>query len=227
MSVRGAQELHDLRCILLLGGSFDPVHSGHVGLARYFCTLLHPDELRLIPSGRPWQKPEMTTAASHRIAMLEAAFDHWATPVRIDEQEIHREGPSYMIDTLRHCRAELGREVSIVLIMGADQLVNLHTWHEWPALFDEAHLCVAARPGFSTESPALHEAVAAQMTRRLASADQLRQTPSGLVCIARQLALAVSSTAIRQRLARSDDVTGLLPGPVLDYIQQHHLYQTH
>jgi nicotinate-nucleotide adenylyltransferase len=196
-------------------------------LARYFCTLLHPDELRLIPSGRPWQKPAMTTPAAHRIAMLQAAFDHWPTPVRIDEQEIHRDGPSYMIDTLRHCRAELGRDVSIALIMGADQLVNLHTWHEWPALFEEAHLCIAARPGFSTESAALHEAVAAQITRRLANAEQLRQTPSGLVCIARQLALEISSTAIRQRLAQSEDTAGLLPGAVLDYIQQHHLYQTH
>jgi nicotinate-nucleotide adenylyltransferase len=169
----------------------------------------------------------MTTPAAHRIAMLQAAFDHWPTPVRIDEQEIHRDGPSYMIDTLRHCRAELGRDVSIALIMGADQLVNLHTWHEWPALFEEAHLCIAARPGFSTESAALHEAVAAQITRRLANAEQLRQTPSGLVCIARQLALEISSTAIRQRLAQSEDTAGLLPGAVLDYIQQHHLYQTH
>ena len=227
MSVRGAQEANDVRCILLLGGSFDPVHSGHVGLARYFCTLLHPDELRLIPSGRPWQKPEMATPATHRIAMLQAAFDHWPMPVQIDEQEIQRDGPSYMIDTLRHCRAELGHDVSIALIMGADQLVNLHTWHEWPSLFDEANLCIAARPGFSTENAALHEAVASQITRRMASAEQLRQTPSGLVCIARQLALEVSSTAIRQRLARSEDTAGLLPGAVLDYIQQHHLYQTH
>lgn len=227
MSVRSAQDEQDVRCVLLLGGSFDPVHSGHVGLARYFCTLLHPDELRLIPSGRPWQKPGMTTPAVHRIAMLRAAFIHWPTPVCIDEQEIQREGPSYMIDTLRHCRAQLGPTVSIAMIIGADQLVNLHTWHEWPALFDAAHLCIAARPGFSTEHAALHDAVAAQISRRLATAEQLRQTPSGLVCIARQLALEVSSTEVRERLARSEDTAGLVPAPVLDYIQQHHLYQTH
>ena len=213
--------------MLLLGGSFDPVHSGHVGLARYFCTLLHPDELRLIPSGRPWQKPDMTTPAVHRIAMLHAAFDGWPTPICIDEQEIQREGPSYMIDTLRDLRIKSGRDVSLALILGADQLMNLHTWHEWPALFDEAHLCIAARPGFTMEGAALDKAVAAQITRRLASADQLRETPSGLVCIATQLALAVSSTTIRKAIAQNDNTEGLLPGPVLDYIQQHHLYQTH
>ena len=222
-----------VRSVLLLGGSFDPVHSGHVGLARYFCTLLHPDELRLIPSGRPWQKPDMVTPAAHRIAMLHAAFDGWPTPICIDEQEIRREGPSYMIDTLRSLRSELGRDVSLALIMGADQLINLHTWHDWTALFNEAHLCIAARPGFTMDDATLDKAVAAQINRRLASADQLRQTPSGLVCIATQLALDVSSTTIREAIAGyggsgvSGERADLLPVPVLDYIQQHHLYQTH
>lgn len=216
-----------VRSVLLLGGSFDPVHSGHVGLARYFCTLLHPDELRLIPSGRPWQKPDMVTPAVHRVAMLHAAFDGWPTPIYIDEQEIRREGPSYMIDTLRSLRSELGRDVSLALIMGADQLINLHTWRDWAALFDEAHFCIAARPGFAIDNAALDKAVAAQITRRLASADQLRQTPSGLVCIATQLALDVSSTQIREAIAGSGNAADLLPGPVIDYIQQHHLYQTH
>jgi nicotinate-nucleotide adenylyltransferase len=216
-----------VRSVLLLGGSFDPVHSGHVGLARYFCTLLHPDELRLIPSGRPWQKPDMVTPAVHRVAMLRAAFDGWPTPICIDEQEIRREGPSYMIDTLRSLRGELGSDVSIVLIMGADQLVNLHTWHEWSALFDGVHLCIAARPGFTMHDAALDKAVAAQITRRLASAEQLRQTPSGLVYIATQLALDMSSTQIREAIAGSGDAADLLPERVLDYIQQHHLYQTH
>lgn len=218
--------LRSMRCVLVLGGSFDPVHAGHVGLARYFCTLLHPDELRLVPSGQPWQKPGMTTPASHRIAMLHAAFDGWSVPIRIDDQEIRREGPSYMIDTLRHCRAELGPDASLALIIGADQLMNLHTWHQWTALFEEAHLCVAARPGFSTDRGGLHEAVAAQITRRQASADQLRQTPAGLVCIARELALPISSRMIREAVTRSETTDTLLPGPVLDYIHQHHLYQT-
>ena len=216
-----------VRSVLLLGGSFDPVHSGHIGIARYFCTLLHPDELRLIPSGRPWQKPGMVTSAVHRVAMLRTAFDGWPTPIYIDEQEIHREGPSYMIDTLRCLRSELGQDVSLALIMGADQLINLHTWHDWAALFDEAHLCIAARPGFMIEDAGLDKAVASQITRRLASADQLRQTPSGLVFIATRLALAVSSTQIREAIAGSGDTADLLPGAVLDYIQQHHLYQTH
>lgn len=220
------------RCVLLLGGSFDPVHEGHRALARYFSTLLHPDELRLVPAGQPWQKPGMTTAANHRIAMLRLAFADWAMPVVIDEQEILRTGPSYAIDTLRALRADMGETASLVMALGADQLLNLHTWHDWQQLFELAHLCFAARPGFDLRSAGLHPEVGAQLARRLASPSQLRATPHGLAFVATSLAVDVSSTAIRTALAgRPDGATqdvppGALPGAVLDYIRHHHLYQT-
>ncbi len=213
-------------CVLLRGGSFDPVHAGPVALARYFSALLHPDELRLLPAGQPWQKPGMRTPASHRIAMLREAFAGWATPVVIDEQEVRREGPSYAIDTLRALRAELGADVSIAMALGADQLLNLHTWRDWPQLFDLAHLCFATRPGFALQGQALDPAVAGQLARRLASPAQLRASPHGLVFIATNLAVDVSSSAVRQALAggNAERAAKWLPGPVLDYIQRHHLY---
>ncbi len=214
-------------CVLLVGGSFDPVHAGHVALARYFSVLLHPDELRLLPAGQPWQKPGMSTPAQHRIAMLRAAFADWAVPVVIDEQEIRRDGPSYAIDTLRALRAELGPQASIVMALGTDQLLNLSTWRDWRQLFDLAHLAFAARPGFALQRDALDADVAAQLGRRLASPDQLRTSAHGLAFITTHLAVDVSSTAIRQALAagNASRAAGWLPGPVLDYIQRHHLYQ--
>lgn len=217
------------RCLLLLGGSFDPVHAGHVALARYFCTLLHPDELRLIPAGQPWQKPGMATPASHRIAMLEKAFADWVVPVVIDAQEIRRSGPSYAVDTLRALRDEVGDQASLVMTLGADQLLNLHTWHEWRQLFALAHLAIAARPGFAISATGIDPEVGAEVARRLATPSQLRETPHGLAYIATQLAVDLSSTAIRHALAQGDahSLAGALPGPVLDYIQHHHLYQTH
>ncbi len=215
------------RCVLLLGGSFDPVHAGHVALARYFSALLHPDELRLIPAGRPWQKAGMVTPAAHRIAMLRAAFAHWAMPVVIDDQEIRRDGPSYAIDTLRTLRTELGADASIVMALGADQLLNLHTWRDWPQLFEFAHLVFATRPGFAVQGQTLDPAVATQLARRLASPAQLRATAHGLAFVAANLAIDVASTAIRQAVASGDAgrAAEWLPGPVLDYIQRHHLYQ--
>ena len=214
------------RCILLLGGSFDPVHAGHLGLARYFCTLLHPDELRLIPAGRPWQKPGMTTAAEHRLAMLRLAFGEWIVPVTIDTQEIQREGPSYAVDTLRTLRDALGNDASLVWIIGADQLANLHTWHQWRELFSLANLCIAARPGYLLSETELNHEVATEIGKRLASPAHIRATPCGLAFIANNLALDVSSTEARAILRADGDPDGLLTGPVLDYIQQHHLYQT-
>lgn len=217
------------RCVLLIGGSFNPVHQGHVALAHYFCTLLHPDELRLLPAGRPWQKPGMVTAAGHRIAMLRDAFANCAVPVVIDEQEILRDGASYAIDTLRALRAELGDETSIVMALGADQLLNLPTWRDWTQLFDLAHFCFATRPGFTVSADSLAPEVAAQLSRRLASPAQIRSTPAGLAYVAANLSVDVSSTAIRDAIAQRDErrLAGLLPAPVLDYIQRHHLYQTH
>ena len=217
------------RCILLLGGSFDPVHCGHVGLARYFCTLLHPDELRLIPAGRPWQKPGMTTASEHRIAMLKLAFDNWVVPVDIDTQEIERDGPSYAVDTLQTVRKSVGETTSLIWVMGADQLINLHTWHQWRTLFSLTNLCIAARPGYDLSREALDAEVASEIARRQASPAQLRASASGLCFIATNLALEVSSTALRGALYRGHGEPvqqEQLPAPVLDYVQQHHLYQT-
>lgn len=214
-----------MACVLLMGGSFDPVHLGHVGLAHYFCTLLRPDVLRLIPAGQPWQKPQMTTPAEHRLAMLHRAFAQCAVPVMIDAQEIQREGPSYTVETLRALRNELGQNASIVLVLGADQLQNLHTWHEWQRLFDYANLCVAARPGFSLEQDTDFAKVRSEFTRRAAMPDQIRATPYGLTYLANNLALDVSATAIRQALRQDQPVTDWLPASVLDYIQHHHLYK--
>jgi nicotinate-nucleotide adenylyltransferase len=215
--------------VLLIGGSFDPVHQGHAALAHYFCTLLHPDELRLLPAGQPWQKPDMKTPATDRIAMLHEAFADWVVPVFIDEQEIQREGASYAIDTLRALRDELGDEVSIVMALGADQLLNLHTWRDWTHLFDLAHFCFATRPGFAIDGRSINPDVAKQLSRRVASPSQLRNTPHGLTYMATNLSVDVSSTAIRNALAQHDKprLHGLLSAPVLDYIQRHHLYQTH
>jgi nicotinate-nucleotide adenylyltransferase len=213
------------RCILLFGGSFDPVHNGHLALA-HFCSLLcQPDELRLIPAGRPWQKPELATPADHRVAMLKLAFADFHLPVEIDEQEIKLDGPSYTITTLRNIRAELGDSVSLVLTIGADQLHNLPTWREWQQLFNYAHLCVVRRLGFSLESEQLSSVLANEIVRRRASAEQIRSTPHGLMIIADNFLMDVSATSIRQSLHQRSDAAGLIPAAVLDYIHQQHLYE--
>lgn len=212
-------------CVALLGGSFDPVHHGHVALAALFAELLEPDQLRVIPAGNPWQKDGLQASAEDRVAMIELAFREAALDVTIDRQEIARAAPTYTIDTLRGVRAELGPDASIVFLMGADQLQQLDSWREWRALFDYAHVGVAARPGFALAEAALPPAVAQEIAVRQGSLEQLRTTPSGRVFLAETLDVDVSATQIRAALQRGEQANSLISPVVLDYIQQHNLYK--
>ncbi|MES2538880.1 MAG: nicotinate-nucleotide adenylyltransferase [Pseudomonadota bacterium] len=214
------------RCIALLGGSFDPVHNGHVALGAYFAKLLVPDELRIIPAGNPWQKHGLQATGEQRVAMVERAFDRQSVPVFVDQQEIRRGTATYTIDTLRSLREELGPDVSIAFLMGADQLHQLHTWGDWQHLFDYAHLCAASRPGFTMDASHLPAQVAREFERRRGTPEQIRNTPHGLTYLASNLAVDVSATEIRSALQRGERPESLIPARVLDYIEQHHLYKS-
>ena len=212
-------------CVALLGGSFDPIHNGHVALGALFANLLQPDQLRIIPAGNPWQKGALRAPAEDRVRMLELAFAQEKLAVTIDRQEIERSSATYTIDTLRNVRAELGPDASVVFLMGADQLLHLDTWRDWRALFDLAHIGVAARPGYSLAKAALSEAVVAELEQRQGSLAQLRNTPSGHAYLAENLAVDISSTQVRAALQRGEQANSLISPVVLDYIQQHNLYK--
>ncbi len=232
-------------CLALLGGSFDPVHHGHLALAAFFASLLQPDELRILPA-RPWQKASLQAGDLDRIRMLDLAFAGQpvaaGTRLVIDTREVDRGSPTYTVETLRGLRAEVGDAASIVFLMGADQLQKLDTWREWQALFDLCNLGVAARPGYALDQDKLPPAVAQQLARRLATPAEVRASPHGKVCLAHTLAVDISATQIRNALAaRADmeahtgagkgadkgtDLSALLPRQVLDYIQQHNLYKS-
>ncbi len=219
-------------CVALLGGSFDPVHHGHVALARLFVELLQPTELRVLPA-RPWQKAALQAGDEDRINMLELALRDAGLAAIVDRREIDSGKPTYTVDTLRGLRAELGPDVSIVFLMGADQLQRLDSWRDWRELFDLANIGVAARPGYRLERDAMPPAVADEIARRLAPAQQVRTTPSGLVCLAHTLAVDISATQVRAALqdgaasgaAPENGATAYLARVVLDYIQQHNLYR--
>ncbi|MCD2515340.1 nicotinate-nucleotide adenylyltransferase [Massilia sp. G4R7] len=221
------------RCVALLGGSFDPVHHGHVALAALFAELLRPDELRILPA-LPWQKASLQAGERDRIRMLELAFAGESFDVVIDTREIDRGTPTYTVETLRGLRAELGDAASIVFLMGADQLQKLDTWRDWQELFALCNLAVAARPGYALDEDRLPPAVADQLARRLAAPGEVRAASHGKVCLARTLAVDISATQIRNALGKEPatgadqgtDLGALVPRGVLDYIQQHNLYKS-
>jgi nicotinate-nucleotide adenylyltransferase len=213
------------RCVAILGGSFDPIHNGHIALGTYFAERLKPDELRVIPTGDPWQKDAVQASAEHRIEMIRRAFDFQHLPITIDRQEIDRKGATYTIDTLRQLRAELGPQTSIVFLLGADQLQRLDTWKNWQQLFDYAHFCAATRPGYSLDATQLPQAVAEEFARRDGSLEKIRTTANGLTFIGRDLAIDVSASEIRPTLKRGEKPVSQIPAVVLDYIEQFHLYK--
>jgi len=129
----------------LLGGSFDPIHVGHVQLARDALAHLPLDEVRFIPAAQPWQKERVTDAA-HRAHMVELAIAHEPRCV-LDMHEIERGGTTYTIDTLRELRAGAWRDASLVLVMGSDQFERFDTWRDWQAVAELAHIAVARRAG--------------------------------------------------------------------------------
>jgi len=215
----------------LLGGTFDPIHNAHLALARRFAEVLRLTELVLLPAGQPYQKSH-AVAAHHRLAMTQAAAASLALPnttVNVSDEEIQRPGPTYTIDTLKHWRQLKGPHVSLALLIGVDQLMQLDTWHEWRTLFDFAHICAATRPGFDLRlaSPELRKT----LSEREASAEVLQSTPHGHLLIDDALALDWSATDIRAQFLSAAravppdaDLARKVPAAVWDYILQHHLY---
>jgi len=214
----------------ILGGTFDPPHRGHVALAQLCIDHLDLDELVWIPTGHSWQKGDHVTPAADRLAMTElaaATLDPGRAKVRVSRMEVDREGPSYTIDTVCQLRSEYGPDTSVAWLMGADQLLRLHTWHGWEALFEHVHLCIATRPGFDLE--ALDGPVLDAMHQRLADTHLIQCSPSGHMWIDQTLAVDLSSTGLRQRLAggpiTDDQADDQLPAGVAHYIARHGLYQ--
>ena len=211
-------------CIVLLGGSFDPVHNGHVALARHFCLRFHTRNLHIIPAGNSWQKPPFHATATERVEMLRLAFASNDMSVFIDRREIKRPGETYSIDTVKEIRQETGPDTPILFIIGSDQLIQLNTWKEWKSLFNYVHICAAARPGFSLEENPLHHEVEQEFISRLAIPEKIEITPFGLTYLANDLAINVSSSQTRTALTDDEIARILLPEKVLAYIQEQRLY---
>lgn len=218
-----AEAMNDSAPIGLLGGSFDPVHTGHLQLAQDAQTTLGLGEVVFIPAGHPWQKDRITPAAD-RLRMIESAISGrigW----RADDCEIARTGPSYTVETLRQWRAQIGPDRALVWILGFDQMRQLDTWHQWEDLVRYAHLAYARRAGIphSTLSPRMQDWVDA---RRNIPAG-IRTTPSGSVIELTMLPIDCSATQLRQSLASNPPISNLarcLSPDVLAYIRTHGLY---
>ncbi len=202
----------------IYGGTFNPVHYGHLRTALEVKELFELEQLRLIPCRLPPHRDEPEVAAHLRLQMLEAAIlDTYGFSV--DKRELDRAGPSYMVDTLHALRNELGN-TPLLLFIGADAFAGLERWHQWQRLFDYAHIVVMTRPGYAAETLSIF------LQQRLCSDNtQLRRQAAGCLVFQEVTALAISATAIRELVAAGRSPQFLLPDRVIDLIRRHHLYQ--
>jgi nicotinate-nucleotide adenylyltransferase len=206
--------------VAVFGGTFDPVHFGHLRSALELTELLSLERLLFMPAAQPPHRERPAVSAEHRAAMLELAIAGEAR-FSCDRRELRREGPSYSVLSLEELRLELGAKTPLYMILGADALGQLHQWHRWEELLTLAHLLAIARPGWDwpRDGP-----VAALLQQRGAPAEVLAATPAGSLCIQTLRPQAISSTAIRSLLQSGRSVRYLTPDSVLDYIARNNLY---
>jgi nicotinate-nucleotide adenylyltransferase len=204
----------------LFGGTFDPVHFGHLRAALEVQEILNLDDFRLLPAGTPPHRSPPVASAAQRLAMLRLAVAGHPG-MSVDDRETRRKGESYMVDTLREIRLE-SDDAPLVLLIGQDAANTLDTWHEWKSLFNLAHLVIMRRPeSLVSWSGELLESMQNRLVDR---PDRLGEQPAGLVLPLEVTQLAISSTGIRSRLYAGQSVSFLLPDRVLDYIVQNRLY---
>ncbi|NUT34572.1 MAG: nicotinate-nucleotide adenylyltransferase [Hamadaea sp.] len=192
------------RRIGVMGGTFDPVHNGHLVAASEVVDRFSLDEVVFVPTGQPWQKHDSkVSAAEHRYLMtvIATASNPQFTVSRVD---IDRGGPTYTVDTLRDLREVYGAEAELFFITGADALSKILSWKDADQLFELAHFVGVTRPGFALSDSHL---------------------PAEAVTLVQVPALAISSSDCRARVAAGQPVWYLVPDGVVQYIAKHHLYR--
>lgn len=213
--------MHHLhKAIGILGGTFDPIHFGHLRMAMELYQELDLAEVRLIPCYQPVHRKSPVASPEQRLAMVRKAVAG-EPALRVDNCEIRRKGPSYTIDTLKTLHKNTPN-TPLCLIMGIDALLNFPSWHQWENILTLAHLVVAHRPQYQLPETGI---IADLLKARLKyNASDLHQSPAGNILLHPVTPLEISSTDIRKQIGMNKNPRYLLPDSVNSYIKQHGTY---
>jgi nicotinate-nucleotide adenylyltransferase len=212
-----------LKLIGLLGGTFNPIHFGHLRMAQELADALNLAEIRFIPSANPPHKAAPIVSAQQRAEMVQLAIAD--NPLfKLDTRELNRQGASYTIDTLISLREEFGGNDSLCLIMGSDAFSKLDSWHRWNELLNYCHIVLVQRPDNQAQ-PKLSDQLTAFLTDHYTeNSDDLTENSTGYIHMQQITAQDISATKIRKKLASGNTAKYLVPEQVLAYIKQQHLY---
>jgi nicotinate-nucleotide adenylyltransferase len=209
----------------IYGGTFDPIHYGHLRSALELFEELNLDHVRFIPSSLPVHRVPTKASTVHRLAMLELALQGQKAFI-LDRREIERVTPSYTFLTLLSLREDFPQN-PLCLIMGVDAFSYFDTWYEWEKILDLAHIICINRPQFSFQDIKKKEKLYnLVLKRQIEHPEALKENKNGLFYLAETTPLAINATAIRTSLAQGKNADYLLPANVLNYILQHGLYRS-
>lgn len=217
-----------MKPIGILGGTFDPIHFGHLRSGLEVYESLEFEHIRLIPCGVPPHRELPIASNEQRLAMMRLAVED-NTKLIVDQRELQREGPSYTVDTLLELRQEFP-DTPLCLIIGSDAFLGLDSWHQWKKIPQLAHLVVVHRPGWTlSDIPAQNNSISkpiAQLLskRHILEANRLSEQPAGLILFYEVTQMGISSTRIRKLIGLGKSPRYLLPDGVLTYIRQEGIY---
>ncbi|HSH73146.1 MAG TPA: nicotinate-nucleotide adenylyltransferase [Methylophilaceae bacterium] len=214
-----------MRMIGVMGGTFDPIHFGHLRMAQELSDALQLDEVRFIPAATPPHRKQPASSAQHRAAMVKLAIAD--NPLfKLDTCELERDGASYTIDTLTLLREETGSESSLHLLLGSDAFFGLPSWHRWQEILKLCHIVVAHRPHSAPDKRNMQEPLQNVFAKHQAqNINELAQQTSGEIWLQHITALDISATYIREQFKSSASARYLMPDSVIEYIDQHQLYR--
>lgn len=213
-----------MKLIGLLGGTFNPIHFGHLRIAQELAEALNLAEIRFIPSANPPHKAAPVVSAQQRADMVQLAITN--NPLfKLDTCELNRQGASYTIDTLISLHEELGENISLCLIMGSDAFSKLDSWHRWNELLNYCHIVLVQRPSNKTQAKLSDQLTALLTDSYTENSDDLALKSVGYIHMQHITAQDISATSIRKKLASNKSAKYLVPDKVLAYIQQQQLYR--
>ena len=207
----------------VLGGTFDPIHHGHLRLAQEISQSLRLREVLFVPSGNPPHRDTPSASPDDRLQMVRLAISENSS-FKIDGRELTPNLSGYTMDTLRSLAAEIGDHYSLCLLMGADAFLNLTTWSRWEQLFELAHIIIACRPGYDIEAQLPQPLKKHWQSRMQTTPDALESKSAGFILMQQITLLDISASKIRTLLKAKQSPRYLLPDTVLDYIYHHKLY---
>ena len=210
----------------IFGGTFDPIHYGHLRVAEEIVETVGLQKMYFVPAGMPRLRYSPVASSQHRVEIVRLAIQKNPDFV-LDKREIYRDGVSYSIDTVREFKQEFGEEVRLCFILGADAFIKLPEWNNWKELFNLCHFIVSSRPGYSLTliKELLSKELREECSQRwVSNTESLKKDTSGLIFIASTTMLDISATSIRAHIAAGRSVRHLVPSVTVNYISENKLY---